>query len=133
MTLQEQILEDFKKERKASKVKRDCLRYIIGEFQREKNKKLSNDEATIILKKLKGRVEEEIVLGNNSDSELYLRIIESYIPKQVSEEEIKCWIINNIDFSKYKNKLEAMKEIMLHFGVTVNGKDVRNILMSIGD
>jgi hypothetical protein len=46
----------------------------------------------------------------------------------VSREEIEAWIREKIDFSQYKNKMQAIGTIMKHFGKTADGKLVNQIL-----
>ena len=57
-----------------------------------------------------------------------MEILQSYLPKQVTREEIEAWIKENIDFSQYKNKMQAMGTIMKQFGKTADGKQVNQIL-----
>jgi Glu-tRNA(Gln) amidotransferase subunit E-like FAD-binding protein len=45
-----------------------------------------------------------------------------------TREEIISWIKENIDFSEYKNKMQAMGAIMKHFGKQADGKMVNEIL-----
>ena len=45
-----------------------------------------------------------------------------------TREEIIAWIKENIDFSEYKNKMQAMGAIMKHFGKQADGKMVNEIL-----
>ena len=68
-------------------------------------------------------------LGNQLDT-LNIIIAESYLPSQVSEEEISTWIKENIDFSTMKNKMQAMGPIMNHFK-GADGHVVRNILTNL--
>ena len=49
----------------------------------------------------------------------------------VSREEIIAWIEGNIDFSHYKNKMQAMAPIMKHFGAAADGNTVKAILQEI--
>ncbi len=58
----------------------------------------------------------------------YLQILEAYLPRQVSREEIAAWIKANLDLGQYKNKMQAMGVIMKHFGKTADGKLVNQIL-----
>ena len=46
----------------------------------------------------------------------------------VSREDIVAWVRENIDFSQYNNKMQAMGNIMKHFGKTADGKQVNQIL-----
>ena len=64
-------------------------------------------------------------LAKSSD---YLDILQLYLPKMASREEIMAWIGDNIDFSQYKNKMQAMGSIMKHFGKQADGKMVNEIL-----
>ena len=56
--------------------------------------------------------------------------MEGYLPRQASREEIAAWISANIDFSKFANKMQAMKPIMAHFGSAVDGNTVKEILQN---
>jgi len=58
----------------------------------------------------------------------YLQILEAYLPRQAAREEIVEWVRGNIDFSQFKNKMQAMGVIMKHFGKTADGKLVNDIL-----
>ena len=68
--------------------------------------------------------------GDDSDSE-YIRIIESYLPKMATDEEVKTWVEQNIDFSQFKNKMQAMGLIMKHFGSLADVNMVRKILQEM--
>ncbi|MGA8178988.1 MAG: hypothetical protein WB792_02945 [Desulfobacterales bacterium] len=58
-------------------------------------------------------------------------MIESYLPKMAAEEEISAWIRQNVDFSKFKNKMQAMGAIMKHFGASADGNIVKEILQKM--
>ncbi len=60
----------------------------------------------------------------------FLTIMEEYLPKAVSEEEIRAWIEGNLDFSTFANRMQAMRPIMNHFGSAADGNVVKKILMS---
>ena len=129
MTLQEQIKKDLSSAIKAKdEEKKSTIRVIIGELGRQDKKEFSDDEVIRILKKLIKSERETIEKrGDSSDSE-FIKIVENYLPKMASEEEIKVWISQNVDFSQLKNKMQAMKPIMQHFGSTADGNTVRRIL-----
>jgi hypothetical protein len=44
---------------------------------------------------------------------------------------LRQWIADNIDFSAYKNKMQAMKDIMGHFGSAADGSRVKEILQNL--
>ena len=129
MTLQAQIKKDLTSAIKAKdEEKKSTLRVIIGELGRQDKKELSDDEVIRILKKLIKSERETIEKrGDSSDSE-FIRIAENYLPRMATEEEIKTWISQNVDFSQLKNKMQAMKPIMQHFGSKADGNTVRKIL-----
>lgn len=128
MTLQETMKSDLKSAMKAKKeVKKDALRVILGEFARQAKKELSDQEVISVVRKLIKSEKETLEKTGAKDSP-YLGILESYLPKAPTEEEIRDWISKNIDFSSFKNKMQAMKPIMTHFGSTVEGNTIKKIL-----
>jgi len=132
MKLQAQIKKDLPSAIKAKDdVKKDTLRVVLGEFGRSDKKELSDDEVIKVLRKLI-KSEKEVLekKGDDSDSE-YIRIIESYLPKMATNEEVKTWVEQNIDFSQFKNKMQAMGLIMKHFGSLADGNVVRKILQEM--
>ena len=132
MRLQEQIKKDLTRAMKdKDAVRKDALRVILGEFGRAGVKELPDKEVIRILKKLV-KSEKEVLekKGEATESE-YIRIIEAYLPKMASEEEIKAWISENIDFSGFKNKMQAMRPIMQHFGDQADGDTVKQILQKM--
>lgn len=130
MSLQEQITQDMRKSLKeGTPAHRDALKVIVGEFQRQPSAKLSDEEVVKILKKLKKSEEELLTLQKNEGS-TFLFAVNNYIPSEASREEIVAWISANIDFSKYKNKMQAMKDILAHFGGRTDGNTIKNILMA---
>ncbi len=132
MKLQAQIKKGLTSAMKAKDdVKKDTLRVVIGELGRSDKKELSDDEVIKVLRKLI-KSEKEVLdkKGDDSDSE-YINIIESYLPKMATDEEVKKWIEQNIDFSQFKNKMQAMGLIMKHFGSLADGNMVRKILQEM--
>ncbi len=130
MTLQEQLKKDLVTAMKAKdEVRKNTIRVIMGEFGRAETKDLSDDEVIRILKKLVKNEREVLEQSGEADSE-YIRIIEGYLPKMASETEITDWIRENIDFSTFKNRMQAMRPIMAHFGGTADGETVKRILQN---
>jgi uncharacterized protein YqeY len=132
MTLQEQIKQDLKTAMKARDEElKNTLRIILGEFGRAENKQLTDAEVVKVIKKLiKSERESLSHSGKPADSK-YLQILESYLPKMASDDEIRRWIQDNIDFSAYKNKMQAMRDIMAHFGSAADGNQVKAILQQM--
>ena len=131
-TLQDIIKTDFKNSRKNKEIKKSkYLSLIVAEFQRQQTKEINNATVLKILKQLiKGQ--EELKKTGNEDVE-FTKIIKSYLPKQATEDEIRKWIDDNIDFSKFKNKMQSMKFIMQEFADKTNGNIVKNILNNLGE
>jgi len=132
MNLQKQIKSDLTAAIKAKDEKqKDTLRVILGEFSRLHKKDLSDDEVVKILKKLM-KSEKELLekKGDETDSR-FVSIIENYLPKMATQAEISNWIDQNIDFSKFENKMKAMGLIMKHFGTTADGNAVKKLLQKM--
>jgi uncharacterized protein len=132
MNLQNQMKKDLTSAIKAKdEKKKDALRVILGEFGRLDKKELSDDEIVKILKKLM-KTEKEVLeqKGEAADS-AFIKVIENYLPKMATEEEITAWIQQNIDFSQFKNKMQAMGLIMNHFGAAADGNFVKKIIQKM--
>lgn len=128
MSLQETIKADLKDSMKArTEAKTSAIRVVMGEFGRQSKKELSDQEVIAIIKKLVKSEKETLEKSGQSTSD-FLEIMESYLPRQASEAQIREWVENNIDFSRYNSKMQAMKPIMTHFGSSVDGKTVKRIL-----
>ncbi len=132
MSIHEQIKKDLTTAMKAKDEERkSALRVILGEFARGDAKSLSDDEAVKILRKLVKSEQETLSRSGKSESDsAYLQIVSSYLPDIADDDEIRQWIVGNIDFSKYKNKMQAMRDIMAHFGSRADGARVKMILES---
>jgi len=131
MSLQEKIRADLK----ASMLARDeartsALRVLIGEFQRQGLKTLSDSEVLAVIRKLI-KSENETMSRSGATESAYLTVLEGYMPKAPDEAEIRAWVEANINFADFPTKMQAMKPIMAHFGGTADGSLVRRILESL--
>jgi hypothetical protein len=122
---------------------RSAIRQIMAEFPKltvpitlESGKKstrlktaeeISDDDIVGIIQGLV-KSERVVLEAKAEESSEYLRILERYLPRMAGREEIITWIKDNIDFSEYKNKMQAMGTIMKHFGKQADGKMVNQIL-----
>jgi len=59
-----------------------------------------------------------------------IKIAQEYLPKSLTEEELIIWVKENIDFSQFKNKMQAMKIILNQFK-GMDGNFVKKVLTSI--
>jgi uncharacterized protein YqeY len=131
MTLQESIKNDLKTSMKAKdEARTSALRVLIGEFQRQPKKELADAEVLSIIRKLI-KAETEMVARTQGEPSDYLAVLEGYVPKQPREEDIREWMVNNIDFSQFKNKMQAMRPVMAHFAGAADGNMVKKILESL--
>lgn len=129
MTLQEQIREDLKAAMKAQDLeKKEALRVVIGELGRLPEKALSDKEVFQVLKKLVKSEKEVLQRQGGAASSPYLAILESYLPPLATEAEIADWIRTHIDLNAYANKMQAMGDIMRHFGDRADGSTVKAVL-----
>ena len=144
LSLLEKIRQDLKQAMlKIAPEVRNTMRLIMAEFPKltvpltlesgKKSTRLKKPEEITdddILGIINGLVKsEQIVLeAKKQTTSKYMEILQSYLPKQVTREEIEAWIKENIDFSQYKNKMQAMGTIMKQFGKTADGKQVNQIL-----
>lgn len=132
MTLQEQIKKDLMQAMKNKDVeKKNTLRVIMGEFARAEAKTLSDDEVIKIVKKMVKSERETLAQSGQAADSPYIDILESYLPQMASDADLLQWITENIDFSNYKNKMQAMKDIMAHFGTAADGSRVKAILQKM--
>lgn len=131
MLLQEEIKAELTVSMKARDTARTgAIRILIGEFQRQPEKELSDEQVIAIIKKLI-KSERELLAASGEEKSDYITVLEEYLPQQVSEEEIRSWVSENIDFSSYKNKMQAMRPIMAHFGSGTDGNSVKKILQEM--
>jgi hypothetical protein len=122
---------------------RSAMRLIMAEFPKltvpitlesgkkttrlKKPEEITNDDIIGVIQGLV-KSEQTVLEAKKEETSEYLQILESYLPKMATREEIVAWIKENIDFSQYKNKMQAMGTIMKHFGKTADGKMVNQIL-----
>lgn len=131
MTLQETLKKDLTTAMKAQdEAKKGAIRIIIGEFGRIDKKELTDDEVIGILKKLV-KSERELLIQKGEETSDFIEVVEGYLPKMVGKDEIVKWIEANIDFSNFKNRMQAMGPIMKHFGSAADGNEIKKILQDM--
>jgi uncharacterized protein YqeY len=122
---------------------RNTLRLIIAEFPKltvpltlesgkkttrlKKPEEITDDDVIGIIRGL-AKSEQTVLEITGQTTSDYLEILQSYLPKMIEREEITSWVKDNIDFSQYKNKMQAMGPVMKHFGKLADGKLVNQIL-----
>ncbi|MDO9041350.1 MAG: GatB/YqeY domain-containing protein [Desulfocapsaceae bacterium] len=91
---------------------------------------ITNDEIITVIMGLCKSEKQTLEFTKQATSD-YLQVLESYLPKMATEEEIMDWTRENIDLSKFKSPMQAMGTIMKHFGKTADGNAVKKVLTSI--
>jgi len=138
MTIQNQV-NKILIETKDKSVK-SALRILKAEFQREKTKEISDERAVKIIRGLINSEQERINHidifkkgGSIEKAEAiqYVHILNGMLPVMVGEEEITEWITDNVDFSKFKNPMQAIKEVQAHFGVNADNATIREVIQKI--
>ncbi|MGH2326831.1 GatB/YqeY domain-containing protein [Campylobacter taeniopygiae] len=142
MTLKEQILNDIKEAMKQKNdFKRDVLRTLNAALKQvEIDQRITLDDEKIFkiiigeIKKRKDTVElytkggrEDLAQKENDE----IAILEIYLPKQLSDEELKSAlkkIIEKLGVSSLKEQGLVMKEAKEEFGARVDGKRLNTIL-----
>jgi uncharacterized protein YqeY len=143
-SLQDKLKEDLKTAMRAkNETLRNAIRQIMSEFFRltlpvtleggkkstrpKKPEEITNED---IIGIIQGLVKSEHVVleARKQAGSDYLSILQAYLPRQATRAEIEDWIRANVDFSQFKNRMQAMGPIMKHFGKTADGKLVNEIL-----
>jgi len=126
---------------------KDAIRVVMSEFPTkitvpitlESGKKssrpkpedeISNDDVIGVIQGLVKSEKQTLELKKENSSD-YLRILETYLPQMAGEEEIAAWVRENIDFSRFKNAVQAMGPVMKHFGKNADGNVVKKILSAM--
>ncbi|MBW2410785.1 MAG: GatB/YqeY domain-containing protein [Deltaproteobacteria bacterium] len=147
LSLLEKIREDLKTSlRNKDNAVKDALRLIMAEFPKltvaitlesgkkttrlKKPEEISDDDIIGIVRGLV-KSEKTVLEAKQEETSEYLQILQTYLPKMASREEITDWIEQNIDFSQFKNKMQAMGTIMKHFGKLADGATVKDILSKL--
>lgn len=144
MSLSEQIMSDMKEAMKArDKVKLNTVRMIKSALMNEKIKighELNSDEELTVLNREKKQREESIEeftkadrndLANETRQEL--EIVESYMPKQLSTDEVNKIVTETIEEVGAKNKSDfgkVMKAVMPKIKGRADGKVASNAVHS---
>jgi len=126
--------------KRRDKVQTAIFRMINAEIKNEEIAKkcdnLSDEDVIKILKKLQKQMGESLdafkKVGNKErvdELHIYLIVISTYLPKQLTKNEIETEILlNTVDLSQYNNSGEIMKIIMPNFKGRADGKIVKQIV-----
>jgi len=122
---------------------RDTMRLIMGEFPSltipitlESGKKttrvkkpaeITDDDLINIIRKFV-KSEKTVLEFKKQTTSDYLELLNLYLPKMASFEQIEQWIKDNIDLSTYNSPMQAMGSVMKHFGKLADGNLVKQVL-----
>ena len=146
------LLAKMKADLKAAMLAKDeavrgALRIIISEFptkltvpitlesgkkssRPKKDEEISNDDVLGVIMGLVKSEKQTLEFKKETTSD-YLEVLEAYLPKMASEEEITAWVKANVDLSQFKSPMQAMGAIMKHFGKSADGNVVKKVLSGI--
>jgi uncharacterized protein YqeY len=93
----------------------------------KKAEEITDDDIIDIVRKLVKSEKTVLELKEEAASD-YLNILEFYLPRMATREEITAWIEENIDFTQLKNPMQAIGPAMKHFGKLADGQFVKEIL-----
>jgi uncharacterized protein YqeY len=131
MKLHERISQDLPVSIKSREPERTAaIRVLLGEFQRQPEKELSDEQVHAIIRKLI-KAERELLAAAGKEESPFIEVIGGYLPSQAGDDEISAWIAANIDFSQFSQPMQAMRPIMAHFGSRADGNQVKKILQSL--
>ena len=125
---------------------RDTTRLIMGAFpeltvpitlesgkkstRAKKPEEITDEDIHNIIRKFVKSEKTVLELKKETTSD-YLELLESYLPKMATTEEIQDWIKSNVDFSNFKSPMQAMGNVMKHFGKLADGNQVKDILQAM--
>jgi len=144
LSLHDKLRSDLKKAMLAKDQEvRNTLRLIMAEFPKltvpltlesgkkttrlKKPEEITDDDVIGVIKGL-SKSEQTVMEATGQTNSEYLDILQYYLPQMIDREEITSWIKDNIDFSKFKNRMQAISPVMKHFGKLADGKLVNQIL-----
>jgi hypothetical protein len=122
---------------KLDKSERNKIKFLLGELQRistKTDKSVSDELAIKVLKKVVKNCNEMINMCDSRyveekyASEELIEYINKYLPKEITEEEINSFL-DTLDFNKYKNKMQAIGDVMKHFNGNVDGNVVKSLIV----
>ena len=147
ISLHDKIRQDMKASmlKKDTEV-RDTMRLIMGAFpditvpitlesgkkstRAKKPEEITDEDIHDIIRKFVKSEKTVLELKKETTSD-YLELLEAYLPKMATTEEIEAWIKTNVDFSTVKSPMQAMGTVMKHFGKLADGNQVKAILQGM--
>jgi len=126
---------------------RNTMRLIMGDFPSltvpitlesgkkttrvKKPEEITDDDLLNIIRKFVKS--EKIVLEfKKKTTSDYLELLNLYLPHMATSEQIEQWTRDNVDLSLFKSPMQAMGDVMKHFGKLADGNQVKEVLKNMG-
>jgi uncharacterized protein YqeY len=140
MTLEAQLMDDMKQAmRDKNMLKLGVLRFLRSEIQNYKIDNGDQDDAGVQkiissqVKKIKDAVTEFKKAGRDemvADEEKKIAVMETYLPKQLSDEELEVIVAKVVDNSEEKNMGKLIGLVMKEVAGLANGNRVSALVRS---
>lgn len=134
MSLYRRIIIDMRVSKKVQDPRAEVLQTIVDNFKNKFHSKVEISDVEVV-EFIKDRIQtiQNSIEGEITEQQKFeLEVLEQYNQEIVTEEEIATWIKENINLSKHRgSRMRFVKEIMNHFGNTVNSHVVKKILLSM--
>jgi len=147
MPLQAKLKQDLKMAmRTKDHVARDTVRQIMSEYpgltvpirlesgkkttRPKKSEEITDDDILDIIRRLV-KSEKTVLAAKKENASPYLQLLEAYLPRQATREEIVAWIEANVEIENFKSPMQAMGPIMKHFGKQADGNQVKLLLQEM--
>jgi len=147
VSLYDKIRQDMKRAMiKKDTAVRDAMRLIMGAFPSltisitlesgkkttrvKKPEEITDDDLLNIIRKFVKSEKTVLELKKETSSD-YLEVLNLYLPKMATSREIKQWIQDNVDLSQFNSPMQAMGNVMKHFGKLADGNQVKEVLKNM--
>ncbi len=127
---------------------RDTMRLIMGSFPGltvsmtlENGKKttrvkrpeeITDEDILDIIRKFVKSEKTVLEIKKETTSD-YLELLNTYLPRMATADDIRQWIVDNVDLSQFKSPMQAMGFVMKHFGKRADGNLVKEVLKNMGN
>ncbi|MCP3941469.1 MAG: GatB/YqeY domain-containing protein [Desulfobacteraceae bacterium] len=127
---------------------RDTMRLIMGAFpgltvsitlesgkkttRVKKPEEITDEDLLNIIRKFV-KSEKTVLELKKEVSSHYLELLNHYLPRMATSQEIDLWVRDNVDLSLFKSPIQAMGTVMKHFGKLADGNQVKEVLKNMGN
>ncbi|MBU0463596.1 MAG: GatB/YqeY domain-containing protein [Proteobacteria bacterium] len=125
---------------------RDTMRLIMGDFPSltvpitlesgkkttrvKKPEEITDDDLLNIIRTFV-KSEKTVLEFKKETTSDYLELLNLYLPKMATSEQIDQWTRDNVDLSLFNSPMQAMGTIMKHFGKLADGNQVKEVLKNM--